>query len=88
MRGVSSTRLVPSTSTRSAEALGLLRAALPPGHFATSVAECRVGEALAGQGRPDEARPFLERGSEALLEAGRREAERDRVECANALRGL
>ncbi len=47
-------------------ALEILRPALPPGHFATAVAECRIGMALARQGRPQPAAPLIERARDAL----------------------
>ncbi|MDH3222328.1 MAG: serine/threonine-protein kinase, partial [Gemmatimonadota bacterium] len=44
------------------EARTILAAALPPGHFATAIADCRIGQALAGQERTADARLFLEAG--------------------------
>ncbi|MDP2480830.1 MAG: serine/threonine-protein kinase [Candidatus Palauibacterales bacterium] len=46
--------------TSARRAVRILRQALPEGHWVTAVAECRLGRALAGQGRLDEARPLLE----------------------------
>ncbi len=42
-----------------ARALSILSAALPEGHFATEVARCRIGIALIGLGKRDEARPYV-----------------------------
>lgn len=78
----------PGAESVARQALELLSAALPPGHFATSVAECRVGQALAGQSRRAEARPFLEAGAEALVAGDRREVDAYRDECLAALQGL
>jgi serine/threonine-protein kinase len=72
----------------SRRALDILRANLPSGHFATAVAECRVGEALAGQGRRSEAREFLESGAGALLSGDRREVDPYRDACLAALEAL
>ncbi len=72
----------------SREALELLSAALPPGHFATSVAQCRLGEALAGQGKAGEARRFLESGSSALAGGDRADIEAYKYECLEALAAL
>ena len=41
------------------EASGILHDALPEGHWITAVADCRLGRALAGQGRLVEARPLM-----------------------------
>jgi hypothetical protein len=70
------------------EAPVILREALPPGHFATAVAECRVGQALAGQGRPGDARPFLQAGVGALLPGERPEVDAYREACVAALEAL
>ncbi len=67
------------------QARAILGAALPSGHFATAIAECRVGQALAGQGRRTEARPFLQAGVEALGAGERPEVEAYRLECVEAL---
>jgi eukaryotic-like serine/threonine-protein kinase len=48
------------------EAAAILEAGLPPGHFATAVANCRLGAALARQGRLAEAAPLLERSLDQL----------------------
>ncbi len=72
----------------SREALELLGAALPPGHFATAVAECRLGRALAGQGRPDDARPFLESAVQTLVAGDRGGVEEYKMDCQAALEAL
>ena len=63
----------------------ILERALPSGHFATSVASCRVGHAPAGQGRLADARPCLEAGASALLAGDRPEADAYRDACVAAL---
>ena len=72
----------------SREALELLRTALPPGHFATGTAECRLGQALAGRGRVAEARSSLEAGLEALRASGRPEIDAYRDDCLATLEAL
>jgi Flp pilus assembly protein TadD len=42
------------------ESTRILRSSLPPGHYATASAECRLGGALAAQGRFDEARALID----------------------------
>ena len=49
------------------EATRILRDALPEGHYATAVAECRWGRALAGIGRTAEASLYLEGAAATLL---------------------
>ncbi len=49
-----------------ARALSVLSEALPDGHFATEVARCRIGIALIGQGKADEARPYVRAANRAL----------------------
>ena len=49
-----------------ARALPILSTALPEGHFASEVARCRIGIALIGQGKVDEARPYLRAANRAL----------------------
>ena len=70
------------------EALGILGATLPAGHFATGVAECRLGQALAGQGRTAEARRRLQSGVETLVAGGRSEVDAYRNDCIAALEAL
>jgi len=70
------------------EAIEILNNALPPGHFARAVAECRVGQALAGQGKPGDARPFLEAGAGALGTGERMEVDAYRDVCLEALEAL
>ncbi|HKK08090.1 MAG TPA: serine/threonine-protein kinase [Gemmatimonadota bacterium] len=41
------------------EASAILHRALPGGHWIPAIADCRLGRALAGEGRVDEARPLL-----------------------------
>lgn len=69
-----------------AEATRILRIALPEGHYATTVAECRWGQALARQGRNVEAEPLL-RESVRQAENPQMSAEY-RTECRNALASL
>jgi hypothetical protein len=68
------------------QALELLSAALPPGHFATAVARCRLGRALAGRGMTAQGRLLLE-SSVAAIEASAR-VSRYHDECTAALEAL
>ncbi len=52
--------------TEAARAFFLLSSALPEGHFATEVARCRIGIALIGLGKGDEARSYLQAANRAL----------------------
>jgi eukaryotic-like serine/threonine-protein kinase len=63
------------------EAAAILEAGLPAGHFATAVAHCRVGAALARQGRLTEAAPLLE-SSLAQLRASQAVPARFPDECS------
>jgi hypothetical protein len=65
------------------QALAILRDALPPNHYATAVAECRIGAALALQGRPREARPLV-LSAFIKLESNEQTPERFILECARA----
>lgn len=47
-------------------AFGMLSLSLPPGHYATEIARCRIGMALSGQGRTEAARPYMEAALAAL----------------------
>jgi len=58
----------PGAESSAREAARILREALPDGHWITAVAECRLGRALAGQGRLEEARPLLEGAAEDLAD--------------------
>jgi tetratricopeptide (TPR) repeat protein len=49
------------------EAIGVLEAALPAGHYATEVARCRVARALVGLGRPAEAEPLFQQAAAPLV---------------------
>lgn len=69
------------------EARGILTEALTPGHFATAMAECRLGRALAGQGRHTEAEPLLRESTRVVAEALQLPAAH-RVECLEGLAGL
>ncbi|MDP2479227.1 MAG: serine/threonine-protein kinase [Candidatus Palauibacterales bacterium] len=72
----------------SREATRILRATLPEGHYATAIAECRVGRSLAGQGKREEARRWLESAA-AILEPARQANAADyRDECLEALATL
>ena len=72
----------------SREATRILRATLPEGHYATAIAECRVGRSLAGQGKREEARRWLESAA-AILEPARQANAADyRDECLKALAAL
>ncbi len=68
------------------EAAGILHAALPEGHFATAVAECRWGRALAGQERTAEAEARLVPAVEDL--SGTTQQPKYVAECENALAEL
>jgi tetratricopeptide (TPR) repeat protein len=72
-------------SAREAEAI--LRDGLPAGHFATAVARCRIGAALARQARAAEARPLIE-AALADLRASQQAPERHLTECAAHLAAL
>ena len=48
------------------EALGILREALPAGHFITGVAECRVAQSLVALQKPADAGPLYASSIEAL----------------------
>ncbi len=50
------------------EASRILHGALPEGHWITAVADCRLGRALAGQGRVAEARPLIETAAATLAD--------------------
>jgi serine/threonine-protein kinase len=65
------------------QALAILRDALPSAHFATAVAECRIGAALALQGRLGEARPLV-LAALTTLESNEQTPERFILECARA----
>jgi tetratricopeptide (TPR) repeat protein len=69
------------------QALAILRDVLPPTHFATAVAECRIGAALALQGRLAEARPLV-LAALTTLESNEQTPERLTRECARARDGL
>ena len=62
-------------------ALPILRAALPAGHYATAVAECRLGAALVLQGRVGEAAPLV-RAALDLLESSEQTPRHYVDECA------
>jgi len=68
------------------EATRILRLALPQGHFATTVGECRWGQALARQGRIDEAEPLLR---QSVIDAENPQMPAEyRTECREALASL
>jgi tetratricopeptide (TPR) repeat protein len=50
-----------------ARALRILSATLPEGHFAIEVARCRIGIALIGQGKADQARPYVQAAYKSLI---------------------
>lgn len=62
--------------------------ALPPGHFATETARCRVGMALLGQGKRKAARPYILTALTQLEKAGSRVPARLIEPCRNAARQL
>lgn len=68
-------------------AAAILEGALPEGHFATATAHCRIGAAIALQGRPAEAAPLI-RDALSVLENSPRAPARLRVECRQAKEGL
>jgi len=68
------------------EATRILRLALPQGHFATTMGECRWGQALARQGRYAEAEPLLE---QSVIDAENPQMPVEyRAECREALASL
>jgi len=68
------------------EATRILRLALPQGHFATTMGECRWGQALARQGRHAEAEPLL---AQSVIDAENPQMPVEyRAECREALAGL
>ncbi len=67
-------------------ALQELSRSLPEDHFAIAVARCRIGRALAGQGRLDQARRLLTPAVETLAASSSVPAYRD--ECASALHDI
>jgi eukaryotic-like serine/threonine-protein kinase len=67
-------------------AFDVLGRALPTGHYATAVARCRVGRALAGRGRAAEAVTFLAEAADVIRSDERAEAYRE--ECLDALATL
>lgn len=69
-------------------ALALLERAMPEGHFATAAARCRIGIALAAQGRRKEADAFLSTAMTALSKAGEGIPARIVTPCRNALARL
>jgi hypothetical protein len=66
----------------------ILRAALPAGHYATAVAECRQGRALVGLGRVAEGRRLLEAAVEVLRTVEAARVAGYRTECLEALAAL
>jgi tetratricopeptide (TPR) repeat protein len=52
------------------EALPILTATLPAGHYVPALAECRLGRALIGQERNAEAKPFMDRSASTFRESG------------------
>jgi eukaryotic-like serine/threonine-protein kinase len=69
------------------QASAILEGALPEGHFATATAHCRIGAALALQGRLAEAVPLI-RDALAILEVRQRAPARLRIECREAMESL
>lgn len=69
------------------EAVEILESALPDSSYVTATARCRVGRALAGQGRRAEARALLESSVEMLARAAQ-PTTRYRRECRGALADL
>jgi len=63
----------------------ILRTALPAGHYATAVAECRWGRALVGQGRDEEGRRLLGAAADVLRPLLEPRAAAYRAECLEAL---
>jgi eukaryotic-like serine/threonine-protein kinase len=72
---------------RARQASAILSAALPSGHYATAVADCRIGAALALQNRRAEAETIM-REALAVLETDPRTPARMRVECSDAVTTL
>lgn len=72
------------TSRRASE---ILAGALPDGHYARAVADCRVGRALVGLGRLEEGRPWIVSAAEAMAAAPATPAAY-RDECLTALEGV
>jgi serine/threonine protein kinase/tetratricopeptide (TPR) repeat protein len=71
---------------RSARAASrILHRALPEGHWITAVAECRIGRALAGEHRPDEAREVLTKSVADLADRAGTPQEHFLVTCRDAL---
>ncbi len=71
----------------SREASRILAAALPEGHYARAVADCRVGRALAGLGLEADARRWVESAAEAMA-AAPTTPDAYHAECLRALVGL
>lgn len=69
-------------------ALALLERVMPEGHFATATARCRIGIALAGQGRMKQADAFIRTAMSALSKAGGGIPARIVTPCRNALARL
>jgi hypothetical protein len=69
------------------DALAILRDALPAGHYAIAVAECRIGAGLAQQQRTVEAAPLINAALEALTASGQA-PDRFVSECAAARAAL
>jgi serine/threonine-protein kinase len=70
------------------EAVRMLRATLPEGHYATAVAECRLGRARAGLGQRAEGRRLVREASLALERAEGAAAADFLDECRTALRSM
>jgi ATP/maltotriose-dependent transcriptional regulator MalT len=73
------------TAAREAEAI--LSSTLSQPSYVTATARCRMGRALAGQGRDGDARPLLEGAVETLSRTAQPSV-RYRVECRSALARL
>lgn len=77
------TKRRPADAERVArEALLMLNTALPPGHYITAVADCRLARALVAQGRDTEAASHFERATPPLLQT--RSTPAYRLECLGA----
>jgi len=73
-----------SAQSEASRAFSLLSKALPAGHFATEVARCRIGIALAGQGKVREARPLLKAAYRGLTGSKMPVPDRYLVPCKDA----
>jgi ATP/maltotriose-dependent transcriptional regulator MalT len=70
------------------EAFRILGATLPEGHYATAVAQCRLGRARVGLGERAEGRRLIQEASRALDGVDLAAAAGYKEECRTALRSI